>query len=461
MVHTFQCPNCHASLDYQDDSHALTLRCAYCNSTIIVPESLRHPEQPASVIVSAGDQGQKLVEINRLVRAGQKIAAIKLFRETFDVGLKEAKDVVEAMERNEVIRLGSAASQVDGGDFIGPGESVNASKVGRAIGCWITAILLITTLGVIVPLVFGFAGFFAIGSSEIMPSLVQEPISIISESVGGATPSAAATATPAFAEVSLQFGGQEGIGPGFFKDTRRIGVDGQGYIYTGDYSDGRIQVHDANGKFVTQWIVNSDLYMVGMAVDRQGVVYVIERGPINRYDGLSGEPLGPLTLSGQTTFRTLSVAPDGSVVAMARDRLVRFDARGATSLDLRDPFANVAGFRTTHESMAVDGAGNIYILGEDAVFKFDGAGKFINRIGSKGKDADQFQSTPTAIAVDGQGRLFVADFKGILVFDSNGRHLTTIAFGGVAFSMVFNDQNELFVMDRNGNQVLKYTLNGR
>jgi ribosomal protein L7/L12 len=40
-------------------------------------------------------------EITELLRQGKKIAAIKLYRETTGVGLAQAKDQVEAIERGE------------------------------------------------------------------------------------------------------------------------------------------------------------------------------------------------------------------------------------------------------------------------------------------------------------------------------------------------------------------------
>ncbi len=43
-------------------------------------------------------------EIERLLRSGQKIQAIKLYRERTGVGLKEAKDAVEAIERGQSLR---------------------------------------------------------------------------------------------------------------------------------------------------------------------------------------------------------------------------------------------------------------------------------------------------------------------------------------------------------------------
>lgn len=46
------------------------------------------------------DQAEKMKEVVRLIRDGNKIEAIKVFREATGVGLKEAKDAVEAIERN-------------------------------------------------------------------------------------------------------------------------------------------------------------------------------------------------------------------------------------------------------------------------------------------------------------------------------------------------------------------------
>jgi sugar lactone lactonase YvrE len=67
----------------------------------------------------------------------------------------------------------------------------------------------------------------------------------------------------------------------------------------------------------------------------------------------------------------------------------------------------------------------------------------------------QFRA-PSAIAVDGKGRVYVSDIKGIQVFDGNGRYLTVFNPGGMAFGMVFNDKNELYVAARK--QVVKLAL---
>jgi hypothetical protein len=93
----------------------------------------------------------------------------------------------------------------------------------------------------------------------------------------------------------------------------------------------------------------------------------------------------------------------------------------------------------------------------NAVFKYSPEGKFLTRIGGEGSEPGLFRAL-NAIAVDGQGRIYVSDTKGIQVFDTNGRYLDVIKIErSVAFGMVFNDKNELFVGART--QIVKFALN--
>ena len=50
-------------------------------------------------------QAQKLKEVKQLVQNGKMLEAIKLYREITNVGLKEAKDAVEAIQRGEPIQI--------------------------------------------------------------------------------------------------------------------------------------------------------------------------------------------------------------------------------------------------------------------------------------------------------------------------------------------------------------------
>ncbi|MCP5100255.1 MAG: hypothetical protein GY943_32285 [Chloroflexi bacterium] len=197
--------------------------------------------------------------------------------------------------------------------------------------------------------------------------------------------------------------------------------------------------------------------MSSMTVDRDGIVYVGVQSQILRFEGATGAALDPLPYS--LRVEVMTTAPDGSLIIMGHDRLLRLDAQGNVALDVADPFAEIADFAMMREDIAVDGAGNMYILGSETVYKLDANGRFVNRIGSKGDAADQFRASPLSVAVDGQGRVYVDDIFGILVFDANGRYLDTIPFVGAAFEMLVTTQNQLLVMDRNGNRVVTYDLN--
>jgi DNA-binding beta-propeller fold protein YncE len=262
-----------------------------------------------------------------------------------------------------------------------------------------------------------------------------------------------------FASVSLDFG-HEGIGPGMFTDARSIAIDGAGRIYVGEYTGGRIQVFDPAGKFLTQWSVGDRKTILrGLAADREGTVYVVQGGRIDLYRGESGEKLGQLEYE-RSGFDDVAVGADGGIVTAwqsNRDDIVTFNSNGKVARTIPAAISNVSGDSELSMRVAVDGSGYIYALGRfnDAVFKFGRDGKFVNRFGSAGDQPGQFRAA-YSIAVDGYGRVCVGDMKGIQVFDANGRYLALLDVKGVAFGMVFNDRNELFVIARD--HVVKYAV---
>ena len=265
---------------------------------------------------------------------------------------------------------------------------------------------------------------------------------------------------PGFASLILKFG-DEGIGPGLFKDARSIAVDASGKIYVGEYTGGRIQVFGPDGKFLTQWTVDSKMPLRGLAADRKGTVYIVQSGKITRHEGDTGKLLGELDYAGGGGFDDLSMSADGGFVAAwysNRDDIVRFNSAGEVTRILRAAISSTSGDSELNTRVAIDGLGNIYALGtfNNAVFKFGPDGKFVTRFGDNGDQTGQFHS-PFAIAVDGKGRVYVSDIKGVQVFDGNGRYLKVFKPDGLAFGMVFNDDNELIVAARK--HVLKYSIN--
>ena len=324
---------------------------------------------------------------------------------------------------------------------------------------WILLLLLIPVLGLIVG-VLAAVGALAPLFYSVSPR-VKEPDKPVrfGGPTGPAGPTGPKEKTNGFASVLLDFG-REGIGPGMFTDARSIAVDGDGRIYVGEYTGGRIQVFDQEGKFVSQWNFGDRKSLLrGLAADRKGTVYIVSGGNVVRYRGETGEKFGELAYE-SSGFDDVSVGADGRLVTAwhrNRDDIVAFDANGKATLRIPAAISTASGDSELNMRVAVDGSGFIYALGtfNEAIFKFGRDGKFINRFGGEGDQPGQFRA-PYSIAVDGFGRVYVGDFKGVQVFDPDGRYLQTISVKGVAFGMVFNDKNELFVVARD--HVVKYSV---
>jgi ribosomal protein L7/L12 len=98
VTSTFNCPRCNAPIFYPGGDD-VTIECMFCGNAVIVPRELRAPPgasasaEPASLMKQLGALG----DIAVLARQGNKLEAIKRYRELFDVGLAEAKDAVDKM----------------------------------------------------------------------------------------------------------------------------------------------------------------------------------------------------------------------------------------------------------------------------------------------------------------------------------------------------------------------------
>ena len=328
-------------------------------------------------------------------------------------------------------------------------------KIGLSEGSkfpkWIWLVLAIPLIGLII------AGLAALGALAPLFYSVSRPAVQPVKPVAPILPNK--ETKPGFASVLLDFG-KEGIGAGMFNDARSIAVDGAGRIYVGEYTGGRIQVFDPEGKFVTQWSIGDRKTILrGLAADRKGTVYVVEGGHIDRYRGETGEKVGEVAYE-RNGFDDVSVGADGGLVAAwqsNRDDILVFDANGKLVRTIPEAISGASGDSELAMRVAVDGAGNIFALGRfnNGVFKFGRDGKFINRFGDDGDQPGQFRA-PYSIAVDGYGRVYVGDMKGIQVFDGNGRYVSVINVKNVAFGMVFNDKNELFAVARD--HVVKYSV---
>jgi streptogramin lyase len=332
--------------------------------------------------------------------------------------------------------------------------NIDLRNTGARATKWIFLIVLIPVVGLVIG-VFAMGGFLLPALSRVSPSIVPPP----PPTKKGPPALGGKTEPNAFANTTLDFG-SEGIGPGMFKDARAIAVDASGKIYVGEYTGGRIQVFDSDGKFITQWMVDPKMPLRGIAADRNGVVYIVQSGTITRHEGETGKLLGTMSYPEGWGFDDVRVAADGGLVASwykNRDDIVRFNSAGQVVRTIRAAISSVTDNSELDMDVAIDGLGNIYALGSfnNAVFKYSPEGKYLTKFGDSGDQSGQFRA-PQAIAVDGKGRVYVSDIKGVQVFDTNGRYLTTFKPGGTASGMVFNDKNELFIAARN--HVLRLAL---
>ncbi len=402
----FDCPHCGGEIQY--DGQSVTQRCTYCGTAVPVPQEFRPAVTPSIQVVT-------------------------------------------------------------------PLEYSKSSRRASSTGCMVLVIgfvVFMVLATVVLPIVLTNQA-----SSNIpdMPSALNEMATAAANLKSEPTrrpPTAvpSPTPTPAFADVQLQFG-EKGMGPGQFTNAHLSGLDGKGQVYVGEYAGGRIQAFDATGKFINQFFVGDEQTdLLGLAVDRNGVVYATDGGDITRYDGKTGKMLGKLNYSGGPGFGELALAPDGSLYAMwyerrngiftsvegAREDLVHFNANGKVLNVVKGVISSMTDSVELDNALAIDGRGNVYLAAgfEQTIFKFDPKGKFVTRIGSSG--SSQFQDVG-AIALDGQGRIFVVENGGISVLKPDGSRLGRIKVAGAVRQLLFDDAGALWITTDDG--VLKYHIN--
>jgi ribosomal protein L7/L12 len=123
------CPNCGASVESTERA------CSYCGAALsAAPVSSSAPTvrvSRAEVEALASSSADPLQAVREQVERGNKIEAIRLYREATGVGLKEAKDAVEAMEGGQAV-MASAATVISSGPLLAFGSSAEAMDAIKA-----------------------------------------------------------------------------------------------------------------------------------------------------------------------------------------------------------------------------------------------------------------------------------------------------------------------------------------
>ncbi len=411
----FHCPTCGASLPVPD---AASIRCEYCGSNVLVPPEYRNHKETAPI----QNNPQVIVQLagadnNGISTAGRRsIAGIIGFITVFIIICVIISAVLSA-----------------------------------------TGVLTATSI-------FGSVveGMSTQVSVDIPTTIPAEPTAIPT-----------ATQTPPV-QVDLLFGG-EGSGPGQFDDPRYVAIDPQGNIFVADYSDGRIQKFDPEGKFLQLINVepdrNENTLIRSMAADYKGSLYIARGGDLLIYNTNDGTLAG--TIPGQfpdLNHDQVVIDPANNIYAVntasGDDALVKYDSQGKLLWEKAQILQGIAPKNTPAglDRITVDGLGNIFILNSfvKEIYKFDTDGNFLDRFGSKGEELQQFNN-PDSMAIDGKGRIFVVDSnQGYLfkVFDNQGTFLQALPWpDALTFPrMILFDVNGNLITVTNTNQVARMSI---
>jgi sugar lactone lactonase YvrE len=385
--------------------------------------------------------------VQRLVHEGNAIQAIKVFREAFGTGLKESKDAVEAIARGESVDITSMQVQrrEREAERSRPRAVVHEFRVdpeavkgaAKKVGAGMAATGLLFTFFIVA--IVGVVAYFAVDFSGD-----EEPTGLVSGQKNKPPEAKAQKGSPA--QEVLRFGG-EGNGAGRFKDNRHVAVDGKGRIYSSDYSPFRIQVFDAEGKFINQWKPEEGTNLYDLKADRDGNLYIANDRGLFKFEGETGKLLAK---AGKLSHpRGVALTWDNKVVAANGKELTIFD----TSLKPLNEFKDAAERASStfgFEMLAVDGDGVIYAkdrTGKD-VCKFSPDGRFLDRF-------ELAANSPNDIAIDTRGRLYVADTSRIYIVDPAGKPVLDFE-ARQAFGMAFDQTGALYVASRP--HVVKYVI---
>ena len=379
---------------------------------------------------SPSDQMSDLREVQAELQRGNKINAIKIYREKFGVGLKEAKDAVDNLERTGGVGFRSYKS------------NVKISKTAKAIG-WATTFFIL--LGVLGGLAGAGVAIFAVYQTTKSALPVPAPITNSKTSQNGKT---------AYATEILRSGG-EGVGGGLFKDNRLIATDGEGRVYSVNYNGGLLQQFDGSGKFLAQWNVGEKTSLQDLIADKKNLIYVLSFTKLEIYDGSTQQLLNRVE---RANYKSLALDANDKLYAITNNnQFVKLNESGkiigdgvSLSKQLNDESFNLKG-------LTIDGAGNFYVFDSDKnyVLKFSPEAKLLLRFDNP-PNKNRKLNFIHDLAVDKKGRIFVAETNEIHAYDNDGRYLNSFETRQ-SLGITFDEQNNLWTASRPF--IVKYQLN--
>ena len=284
---------------------------------------------------------------------------------------------------------------------------------------------------------------------------------------------------------AIQSWGSFGDGAGQLDYPKGLAVDSTGNTYVADSYNHRVQVFDANGRFVREWGSQGNgagqfQEPWGIAVDSEGTVFVADtwNHRIQKFDaqgrwlaqwGVFGDTGG--TLGGTNVFygpRDLAVDPQGNVWVSdtGNKRIVKFTADGEFLGQWGGDGTSNGQFREP-VGLAVDEDGDVYVADtwNERVQKFDPSFNFVAAWPVLGWEGESVTNKPY-LAVDSAKNVYVTgpDYHWLVQFDPSGRVRAVWGqFGSElrSFNMpsgvAIGADDSVYVLDSANHRVLKFT----
>ncbi len=125
----FQCPSCKRNLQYEGGDSLFQI-CRHCRGKIIVPSQVVHQQEDEHNARRRQNPLQKLnpqlSQIQNELKSGNKINAIKIFRETYGTDLRSAKEAIDTMEYGG--NLPAVSTRRQSSSVVQPGSSAVQKK---------------------------------------------------------------------------------------------------------------------------------------------------------------------------------------------------------------------------------------------------------------------------------------------------------------------------------------------
>jgi NHL repeat-containing protein len=246
--------------------------------------------------------------------------------------------------------------------------------------------------------------------------------------------------------------GKEGIGPTQMTRVESVAVDPEGFIYVADWELGRVQRFSPEGKLERLVYVEPER-IDAIAYERNGgVLFVVGRYRMFRYDAKALKPLGEVDRAGNGDYLTVAPRPGGGVIAVLEapnhsDDIALLDKEGKVERIFHGAIDKVAEYMVRSPFVTMDDQGFFYVAdeGNHAIFKFSPEGRYINRFGYAGHPPGDSETDFQGLAVDRQGQLWVSGWSTLNLVTPDGRPRQVYEMS--AYGLAVNDKDELYVAD--------------